>query len=395
MHIHTKKENESINDIALSHGVPLELIKTSNELSTDAAVGEELLILTPTRSYKVRYGDTAERIALRFGIGVGDIYLNNPTLMGKDPAVGDTIVIKRGERSLGMSVANGYFYKGCDLEKLKRALPFLTYVSFGSAISQKNQIRRIMDDSRYVKLVKDMRKIPLVRVFDSYKDRYRLKDNLEDYAEELIAFATEGGYKGIVLNACQNNNSAENFSSFLIKLRKLMIGCDLILITEINEDSPTEFSEYADGSVLYYPKYSMENPHSFDDGERAVLEKLATSCESAKIFVDLPSLARCGKDFVNINSALENARRGKCEILQNKSTLLSHFSDKKQGEYVFPSLSSIEEILKLVGELDYMGICFDIMRTPLNHLMMYSALFKNAYHTSVRTREGCSHANEE
>ena len=315
--------------------------------------------------------------------------------MGKDPAVGDTIVIKRGERSLGMSVANGYFYNGCDLEKLKRALPFLTYVSFGSAISQKNQIRRIMDDSRYVKLVKDMRKIPLVRVFDSYKDRYRLKDNLEDYAEELIAFATEGGYKGIVLNACQNNNSAESFSSFLINLRKLMIGCDLILITEINEDSPTEFSEYADGSVLYYPKYSMENPRSFDDGERAVLEKLATSCESAKIFVDLPSLARCGKDFVNINSALENARRGKCEILQNKSTLLSHFSDKKQGEYVFPSLSSIEEILKLVGELDYMGICFDIMRTPLNHLMMYSALFKNAYHTSVRTREGCSHANEE
>lgn len=395
MHIHTKDTNESISDIAKNYGVPEELIKITNELKDEGASGEELLIMTPTRSYKVRYGDTAERIALRFGIGVGDIYLNNPTLLGKDPSFGETLVIKRGERSLGMSVANGYFYKGCSMEKLNRALPFLTYVSFGSAIADKHRVRRIMDDKKYVNLVKEMRKIPLVRVYDEYSDRFKSEDGQEGYAEQLISLAKDGGYKGILLNACQKLDSAEIFSRFLIKLRKLMIGCDLILITEINEDSPIEFSEYADGSVLYYPKFSMSELKNFDEGERRVLEKIASDAESAKIFVDLPSLARFGSEYLSITSALEKARQCGYEIQLNKDTLLSHFRDNKQGEYVFPSLTSIKEILKLVGELDYMGICFDIMRTPLNHLMMYSAMFKNAYHTSVRTREGCSRVGEE
>ena len=203
MHIHTKDTNESISDIAKNYGVPEELIKITNELKDEGASGEELLIMTPTRSYKVRYGDTAERIALRFGIGVGDIYLNNPTLLGKDPSFGETLVIKRGERSLGMSVANGYFYKGCSMEKLNRALPFLTYVSFGSAIADKHRVRRIMDDKKYVNLVKEMRKIPLVRVYDEYSDRFKSEDGQEGYAEQLISLAKDGGYKGILLNACQ------------------------------------------------------------------------------------------------------------------------------------------------------------------------------------------------
>ena len=81
-------------------------------------------------------------------------------------------------------------------------------------------------------------------------------------------------------------------------------------------------------------------------------------------------------------------------INTNKNTLLSHFDSRKQGEYRYTSLSGIRALLELMNEFDYMGICFDIMRTPLSHLMMYDSMFKTSYHTNVRSREGCSHAVE-
>ena len=89
------------------------------------------------------------------------------------------------------------------------------------------------------------------------------------------------------------------------------------------------------------------------------------------------------------------ARRNKYQIEKNKSTLLSHFLDRKQGEYVFESPEGLKAIFDLIHEYDYMGICFDIMRVPINYLMMYNAMFKTCYQTNVRSREGCSRGGEE
>ena len=58
---------------------------------------------------------------------------------------------------------------------------------------------------------------------------------MNKFAEEMIELALGSGYKGIVLDSCPLSDSAEEFSSFLMILRKLMIGCDLILITEIKD----------------------------------------------------------------------------------------------------------------------------------------------------------------
>ena len=178
-------------------------------------------------------------------------------------------------------------------------------------------------------------------------------------------------------------------------LRKLMIGCDLILITEVNENSPIEFSEYADGSVLYYPKYAAADIPSFDEGERRVLSDFACKGESAKTFVDHPSLAMNERGFATVDEAINTARRRGYKIEQNESTLLSHFRDRKQGDCRFISMSGLKALLELMGEFDYMGICFDIMRTPLSHLMMYDSMFKTSYHTNVRSPEGCSRGAEE
>ena len=396
MQIHIKSAGESLKDISEKYGVSEENIRMTNELyEGEGADGEELLILIPTRSYTVQYGDTADRLALRFGISKNDIYSQNPWLIDKELKPGQSISLKCGQKTGGMAVANGYFYNGCTREMLKMVMPYLTYITFADAVADERGIHLSADHKKEVEMAISQRKIPLVRVYDRYLERYKNGEGLTTFAEGLISMAESVGYKGIVLDSCSFSDSAKEFSAFLMILRKLMIGCDLILITEINEKSPIEFSEYADGSVMYYPKYAMDNPPSFDDGERKVLADFACLGESAKTFIDLPSLARRGKEFTTISEAQNRARRCRYNIEHNENTLLSHIRDRRQGEYSFSSLKSIRAMLELISEFDYMGICFDIMRTPLSHILMYNAMFKTHYFNSVRTREGCSRADGE
>ncbi len=395
MQIHTVKPGETIERIAELYTVSESSIRTINNLGNlSPAPGEELLILIPTRTYTVQYGDTHERISLRFGVKSSDINALNPQING-DLKVGEEITLKYADRPLGMAVANGYFYKGCSLSALRHAIPYMTYVTFASVTATERGLTKTFNDAEEVKWVKERSKIPLVRIYDKFEKRFEDSKDHSKYAEDLIELAMLGGYKGIVLDACSKNNSAENFTSFIVDLRKMMIGCDLILITEVNELSPPEFSEFADSSVIYYPKYAMSDPPSFSEGERKVMTDFACKGESAKTFVDLPSLAMRSGNAICIDDALKSARTKQYSVEQNKSTLLSHFSDRRQGDYCYISLSGLHAIYELINELDYMGICFDIMRTPLSHIMMYNALFKTSYHTYVRSREGCSRAVEE
>lgn len=395
MQIHNVKPGETVEEIAKQYTVKEESIRITNELNAlSPAPGEELLILIPTRTYTVQYGDTPERICLRFGIRSNDIEGLNPQIDGK-LRIGEEITLRYADRPLGMAVANGYFYKGCTEKALKRAMPYLTYVTFASVAATEKGLVKLFNDSDTAKWVKEKSKIPLVRIYDRVEKRFKSRSDHSKYAEEIIELALSCGYKGIVLDACSQNDSAEEFTSFIVDLRKMMIGCDLILITEVNEHSPAEFSEYADSSVIYYPKYAMNDPVTFDKGEKRLLEDFACKCESAKTFIDLPSLASKSGSIMKIEDALNIARLRQFTVDQNKSTLLSHFCDRRQGDYRFISLSGIKALFELINEYDYMGICFDIMRTPMSHIMMYNSLFKTSYHTYVRSREGCSRADAE
>ena len=396
MHIHTRKDGESIARIAERYGVWEEDVRQINDIgSGEAAVGEELLILIPTRSYTACHGDTLERIALRFGVPKRELISQNPRLHNRQPRPGERIALKYGERQYGTAVANGYFYKGCTRGALEFSLPYLTYVTFCSAVADRRNIRRTNDDRVEVTIANREGKIPLLRVYDRHPERFSSGENPERFAEEMITIARNGDYKGIVLDTCRLGDSAKDFCAFLMVLRKMMIGCDLILITEINGESPIEYSEYADGSVMYYPKYALQNPPDKVMGERRILSDFACRGESAKTFIDLPSVTRYRDGFITYGQAMRMARREGLEIVKNESTLLSHLTDRKQGECVFSPLSGVRYLLDLAREFDYMGICFDIMRSPLSHLMMYNTMFKTHYYNSVRTREGCSHGGEE
>ena len=268
-------------------------------------------------------------------------------------------------------------------------LPYLTYVTFGTYMSDKRGVKRIFDDSEARKIAVQAGKIPLVRFFDSYPERYKSKDMRQKYGDEMIEIALGGGYKGVVINGAACSGLSDAFSEFIIEMRKKLMGNDLILLCEVDAESPASFSEYADGSILSYHKYAGEPSKDFNAGESAVLSGFACTGESAKAFIDLPALACCGEAFIGVQDVIDEARSCGGKIKNDELCKTSSFVGKC-GEWHFTSLNAIKSIFELISEYDYSGVCFDIMRAPISHIMMYNACFKTAYGTNVRTREGCS-----
>ena len=386
MYVHTLCDGETLASVAKKYGVSENTLRASNALTDKkTALGEELLILTPTRTYTVKRGDTPERLMLRFGISGRDLYAQNPIICERGLVPGDEIAIKYDGASYGMGAANGYFYKGCSLSALKRALPYLTYVTFGSAIEDSGEIYKYFDDSEAKTVAIENGKIPLLRIYRSNPSSHS-KDSERALCDAMIRAAIEGNYRGIVLPECSFNG----YDEFLVLLRGKMIGCDLILISEISEGASTALNEYSDGSVLSYEKYALESPPTFENGERRVYSDFACNAESSKTFISLPSMAKWGRGYCSIGDAISTAVQYGCKIDTDEESLISSFYSERRGEFRFASLKNIEATLDLIFEYGFMGISFDIMRAPITHLLMYNNLFRTAHVTSVRAAEGCS-----
>ena len=380
MEIHTVKAGDTIFSISESYRALPSYVCEVNEINkrTPLCEGEEILLLFPTRTHTVKDGDTLSSISMRFDTKKREIIRANPSLIGTDVLeVGKVISVKHGREIYGTAVSNGYFYKGCTIEKLKRAIPYTTYVTVCAFAYTKVGFVREFDAEPIVKIVKKESKIPIVRIYDTTGGDYLLsKDKMAQFCDEVIELAKKDGFSGITLCAYRAAEEHPNeFTEFLVEFRKRMIGSELILFTEIDEISDPNVAEYADGSVLTYDKLSATKIPSFEEGEERVLTSFARRSESAKIFFDVSSLATDGEKYMSVADALTIARNNKIKIETDAIRGVSKF--KYNGRVVrFLSLSSIIKRLTLLSELGYMGISFDIMRAPLSYLMIYNAMFK-------------------
>ena len=392
MQIHRVKENDTVYSIAKEYGVaPSKIIEYNGlERPGKISVGEEILIPAPTRTYTVQNGDNLSGIAMRFGVKTKDLVRFNPShAINSSLDVGETLVIKTECERYGAAVANGYFYLGCTEAKLRYALPYLTYVTVASVISDKNGLKKLFKDDLVVKIIKENGKIPLLRIYDTGSGEYCIDEIAgHKFTERIISSAVEGGYSGIVLSAYKAaEKDSGAFGEFIINLRKKMIGSDLILFTEIDETSCACASDFADGSVLSYDKTSLVNIPSFDSGERRVFTSFANSSESSKVFIDIPTLAFFADKYISVGDAVKLAYDKKKEILHDDQKKISYFTtDGKR--VVFESMDNIKSKLELLSELGFMGISVDIMRVPISTLMMYNSVFKsfayvNSYYENV------------
>ena len=223
-----------------------------------------------------------------------------------------------------------------------------------------------------------------MRVFDERGDTPFLpKDKREKFIDMLIRSAKERGYDGITLAACASgSDSTGDYGAFIVEMRKRLIGCDLILFTELDLNRDGTRTDYSDANVLMYSKCQLEDIPSFEDGERAVFNEYANSYESSKAFIDLPAFAYGSGEAIEIKEALTLAHRERAKIENDEERKLLSFdytrfrgTKGETGKMRFESLENIKAKLELIAELGYMGVSFDVSRTPVSTLMMVHTMF--------------------
>jgi len=380
MKIHTVKSDEGICDIASEYGTAEGLIRLDNELETGApTVGEQLLIRTPTRTYKARYGDTADRLALRFQVDEEDISAQNPYINERALQPGDLVVLRQCEKKYGNAVSNGYFYRGCQEKLLSRALPYLTYVTIAAAILSEGKVEMTFDTKGIVKTVNEAKRIPLLRL---HLQSRKLSPKC---ISAIIEAVEKNGFSGAVLPM---QAMGEEYKNALCEMRGIFADRNLLFIIEADEETSPQLTNAADACFLSYYKFALDTPRSFDQCERSVYTNFASGSANPKLIIELPSMARCDDAFLKISDAIGLARKTRTDI-KTDDGLLMRFNTNK-GSWVFASPENIKATLDLIGECGYMGISFDIMRSPISHLLMYNELFKTVTAPTAKSREGCS-----
>lgn len=257
------------------------------------------------------------------------------------------------------------------------ALPYLTYITISAYTLGNSGLKKVLEDREILSIADQYDKIPIMRIYVSPFIFEKSGYLNSDFSDRIISVAKEGEYKGIAINTPEGNEKCEEFVKFIIELRGKMIGKDLILITEIESDSPPEYSDCADASVLL---------SDIDSGQN-IYGDFACTGECAKTFIDLPVFAKHGSSYLSLNDGVDLFRRKNCSVTENN--LLATVCDGSSS-YVFPSLKKIKAILDDLSGYGFMGISFDIMRTPMTYLLMYNSMFKTHYYDSTRAKEGCS-----
>ena len=384
MQIHRVAKGESVFGIARMYGVPAASIIEVNGLENPDAlsVGQELLILTPRRIYTARGGDTVGSVARRFGMKKEDLYAANPSLLCDDRLYnGQTLSLGYSDSRLGMAASCGYVFSGYSEEDILRGLPYLTYLSVAAIAVRGDTVEHLFDGDRVVKLAKEHGKVPILRVFlDGCGERYREGDQ---FSKDLIGLAREGGYSGLMLSIPEREVDAQIYEEFLLNLRKRMIGSGLILFCEAICDRDHSYADLADGCVLSCAPPAEDRAKN----ERRAFEEYAEEAESSRTFMDITSFAVVGGEYADYTTAVKTAAKVGAEISHDRGRGVCSYSYRgRGGEEItveFESLENIKAKLKVLGELGYMGICFDVGRTPIAHLMAYSALFSGICYTSI------------
>lgn len=152
MTIHVVTPGQSLAAIAGTYGVPAEFLAAWNGLQEPdrLAVGQSLLVLTPTEVYTVQSGDTLFSVSARTGVGVRSLFQLNPQLGGLPTLTpGQRLCLSIAERpDLGPREAFGYAYPFVRPPVLRSILPYATdLMPFTYGISDTGGLVPLNDDA--------------------------------------------------------------------------------------------------------------------------------------------------------------------------------------------------------------------------------------------------------
>lgn len=381
MQIHTVKDGESLYSIARRYSVPVTKILSDNGLVGDRlTTGDELLILTPTRTVTVRGGDTVDSISKRFDVKAKAIFSQNPVLKGKYRLhPGQILTVKQDTAYIGAGSALGVIKKGCNRDMLAESLPFMTYAVIDAGIIT-DTVKLTFDPSYACEMAKFEKKITILGITDKSNGEFlRSKEKQYTIIDTLISLAKSNGFTGIRICSDASRCKKTEFSEFILEMRKRFIGCDMLLFTEICGSEAAEASELSDGAIL-----SIDGLHNIKETESA-LRNFASVAESSKVFVTLPSVLSLGDTDISVGEAKHLCYRCGKSLKTNESSLLSEFEYTRykigigeKHKLSFPSLRYIKSTLETLCELGFIGFAFDVDSRPTSYLTMFNAMFARA-----------------
>lgn len=373
MYIHTVKDGESLYDIAKKYGVSATKIIENNGI--DGAdilpVGRKLLILTPTKTYTVRGGDTLHSISDRFGVPEGLIRAQNPKLWAEDLTHAEQVIsIKHDTPKHSGIFYNGYYYRGASEESFKAALLLSDYITVSACTVKGDDIVPVFDDKTVVKRIRQGGIVPYLRI---YRGGRPLN---EEISRNAVSRASSLGYLGICTDVYGTGEC-----EWLRILADIAHDEGLLLSCEC--DRANEYVDStADHTVLFYDKLDRSPMPTFKDGEERFMHDFSNRCDPTRTFMDLPSLAYTEYGSIAQKDAIKGAARASRRIEYDSECMVMSYEAKRcRGKSVedmtvkFESAENIKARLELASELGFMGISFDIMRVPTEYLLMAKALF--------------------
>ena len=213
MVIYTVQPGDTLYQISQRFGVSPQRAIIDNSISDPRALppGQGLLLLTPAVTYTVRQGDTLSSIAGRYGVTVQVLLQNNPQLaLLPTLHVGQEVVIHFTAGKRRRVTVNGYAYDYISTDILRRALPYLTYLTiFGYGFTPEGRLLP-PDDQSLIALAREYGAVPVMLLssitedgnFNSQRASQLFNDRaLQDRVLlNILAVMDHKGFEGIAVS---------------------------------------------------------------------------------------------------------------------------------------------------------------------------------------------------
>ena len=124
-------------------------------------------------------------------------------------------------------------------------------------------------------------------------------------------------------------------------------------------------------SAIFYANTIVSDPYA-EDSEKN---------DSSVAFMDLSPFAFTKSACFTIREALSDAYKVAGELKYDSDKMICYYNTKKYRApkcpqvVAFPSLENIKARLELLSQLGYIGISYDIMRTPVEWLLLALSMF--------------------
>lgn len=210
MIIYTTRPGDTVWRIARQYGVSPSRIISDNAISDpqNLPTGQALIILIPETVYTVQAGDTLSSIAARFSMTEIELLQNNPSLLSTPYLrAGQSIVIHFQDAKLRDIYINGYAYPYIQENILRRALPYLTYLTiFGYGFTEEGELIPI-DDQNMIVMAYRYKTAPVMLLSSITEDGnfsgqrasllFRSTELQDKVLDNIVIVMREKGYLGL------------------------------------------------------------------------------------------------------------------------------------------------------------------------------------------------------